>query len=264
MDLSIFSQSVDLQRLAAERSVEYQSGNPYPHIVIDDLFDIEFLDRIQDVFPSFGAIAWNKMRDHNQVKLATNDEQQIPLPIQQFIFQLNSSTFLRFLEVLSGIDGLISDPHLLGGGLHMIKRGGKLNVHADFNRHPSWHLDRRLNLLVYLNKGWKDEYGGHFELWDREMKTCRKKVAPQFNRMVIFSTTDTSYHGHPAPLECPSDTARRSIALYYYSNGRPHEEVSQAHSTIFKRRPGDSKVKHVVRMFVPPIGYAVLDKFARR
>ena len=103
--------------------------------------------------------------------------------------------FLEFLESLTGIDGLIPDPYYEGGGLHPIVPGGFLKVHADFNWHKDLKLDRRLNVIVYLNRNWKEEYGGHLELWNREMTRCERRVLPIFNRCVIFSTTDFSYHG---------------------------------------------------------------------
>ncbi len=112
-------------------------------------------------------------------------------------------------------------------------RGGFLKVHADFNWHPKLKLDRRLNVLIYLNRDWKDEYGGALELWDRSMTGPEKSVLPVFNRTVVFSTTDFSYHGHPHPLACPEATTRKSVSLYYYSNGRPDEEKSAPHDTIF-------------------------------
>ena len=56
---------------------------------------------------------------------------------------------------LTGVGGLVPDPHLHGGGQHQIRPGGKLAIHADFNRHPKLNLDRRLNLLLYLNRGWR-------------------------------------------------------------------------------------------------------------
>jgi Rps23 Pro-64 3,4-dihydroxylase Tpa1-like proline 4-hydroxylase len=93
-------------------------------------------------------------------------------------------------------------------------------VHADFNRHEKLNLDRRLNLLLYLNRDWKEEYGGHLQLWTRDMGRCVVKVLPVFNRCVVFSTTDFSYHGHPDPLTCPPGRTRKSIAMYYYTNGR--------------------------------------------
>ncbi|MEQ8908107.1 MAG: 2OG-Fe(II) oxygenase [Vicingaceae bacterium] len=182
---------------------------------------------------------------------------------------LNSEPFLSFLQTITGIDEpLISDPYFIGGGQHEIKKDGFLKIHADFNKHPKLGLDRRINFLVYLNKDWKEEYGGHFELWDKDMKKCEKKILPVFNRLAMFSTTDFSYHGHPDPLNCPEGRSRKSLALYYYSNGRPKSEINQGlekHTTIFKQRDGAEndrgidkiplkrKLKQTAKDFIPPI-----------
>ena len=136
---------------------------------------------------------------------------------------------------------LISDSELHGGGLHEIKQGGILKIHTDFNKHPKNNLDRRVNLLLYLNKNWKDSYGGHLELWDQHMKKCINKIKPEFNTMVIFNTNDFSNHGHPDSLKCPSNFSRKSIATYYFSNGRPINEINQKlikNKTYFKNRLG--------------------------
>ena len=158
------------------------------------------------------------------------------------LYSLNSSLFLKFLEELSGITNLISDSSFRGGGLHYFYRGGKLGIHADFNKHERYGLDRRLNLLLYLNKEWREEYGGHIELWNREMKQCVRSYLPKFNRVVIFTTTETSFHGHPEPLSCPEHMSRKSLALYYYTNARPEENQDDLHSTLFKLRP-DEKIE---------------------
>ena len=102
---------------------------------------------------------------------------------------LNSATFLDFLEDLTGIQGLIADTRLLGGGLHQIGRGGKLDVHADFNYFEATRLHRRLNVLLYSNDGWNAEWGGQLELWTRDMSYCQRSIDPIYNRMVIFATT---------------------------------------------------------------------------
>jgi Rps23 Pro-64 3,4-dihydroxylase Tpa1-like proline 4-hydroxylase len=149
---------------------------------------------------------------------------------------MNSWEMLHFLERLTGIDGLIPDPYFGGGGIHQIEPGGFLEVHADFNWHPKLRLDRRLNMLIYLNRDWPEEYGGHLELWDRQLRECVRSILPVFNRTVVFSTTDSSYHGHPRPLGCPPGRTRKSVSLYYYTNGRPDEERSAPHDTIFRKR----------------------------
>jgi hypothetical protein len=143
--------------------------------------------------------------------------------------------FLNFLEKLTGIAGLIADPHLRGGGLHEIRREGALGVHADFNLYPRLNIWRRLNFLLYLNEDWDLSWGGELELWDRTGKQKVKGIAPLFNRAVIFDTSNYSYHGHPHPLMCPSDRSRKSIALYYYTTQAPEGE-SAPHTTVFLAR----------------------------
>jgi len=159
------------------------------------------------------------------------------------IHLLNSEPFLEFLQNLTGIkEKLVPDPYLEGGGYHQIKSGGFLKVHVDFHKHRDMQLDRRINVLVYLNEDWPEEYGGHFELWERDMSACAVKVAPLFNRLVVFSTTDYSWHGHPDALTCPPDRSRRSLALYYYTNGRPADEIKPENrsriTTTFTAREG--------------------------
>ena len=114
-------------------------------------------------------------------------------------------------------------------------------MHADFNRHERLKLDRRVNTFVYMNEDWPDAFGGHLELWNRRMDQCVQRIAPVFNRLVVFSTTDFTYHGHPEPLACPAHRSRRSFALYFYTNGRPAgEEVDPRaeaeHSTLYVER----------------------------
>ncbi|MBU2887588.1 2OG-Fe(II) oxygenase [Gilvimarinus agarilyticus] len=125
-----------------------------------------------------------------------------------------------------------------GGGFHSTLPGGKLDLHADFNIHLRNGLDRRINLILFLNKDWCESYGGHLELWDENLAAQPKRVLPVFNRAVIFGTTDFTYHGQPIELNCPEDRFRKSLALYYYSNGRPEAEKSgEKHLTLFKERP---------------------------
>jgi len=225
---------------AAAQAEAHRAASPFPHAVLDDFFDPVVLDRVISEFPGDNGIDWERYDDPRfEVKLASRSEQQIGLFTRYLIYALNSSAFLQFLERLTGIKGLVPDPHLWGGGLHQIMPGGKLAIHADFNNYPHFKLDRRLNVLIYLNRDWQEQWGGHLELWDREMKACERRILPVFNRMVCFSTTDTSYHGHPDPLRCPEGRSRRSLALYYYSNGRPAEEVGKPHTTLFQYRPGD-------------------------
>jgi 2OG-Fe(II) oxygenase superfamily len=252
-----------LLSLAKENRRAYADAEPFPHIAFDDFLPAEAVRRVVSEFPKPKAIDWVDFDGARQKKLASKDETQVGEWTRLLLYQFNSSVFLSFLEELTGIEGLIPDPHFWGGGLHQIERGGFLKIHADFNKHPRLKLDRRLNLLLYMNEGWEEAYGGHFELWDKGMTRCVHRFLPIFNRCVIFNTTATSYHGHPDPLTCPEGTTRKSLALYYYSNGRS-DEVSQAHGTLYRRRPGERiagmrRVRSFVKRLIPPIVFEARD-----
>jgi len=233
----------NLKEIALKEKENYLNAKPFPNIVLKDFFNNSFLTSILNEFPDLSKInETQKYNAKNEIKLSNKDYEKFPRTIKSFFDFLNSNIFLDFLQNLTSIkEKLVSDPHLEGGGLHEIKSGGVLKIHTDFNRHPFLDLDRRVNVLIYLNKNWKDSYGGHLELWNKNMSSCEKKILPSFNTMAIFSTTDFSNHGHPDPLDCPHNMSRKSIALYYFSSGRPREEIKEIHGknrTNFKGRVG--------------------------
>jgi hypothetical protein len=230
--------------LAATLRTGYPGAHPFPHVVIDDFLPPEVADQALDEFPGPSSIDWVRFNHGGALKLGSRNELELSAFTRSVLYQLNSAALLQFLESLTGIGGLVSDPYFEGGGLHQIERGGFVKIHADFNVHPKLRLERRLNLLIYLNRDWKEEYGGHLELWNHAMTRCEKRILPLFNRCVIFSTTDRAFHGHPEPLTCPAGMTRKSLALFYYSNGRPEEEQAPAHSTLYQYRPREVGVSH--------------------
>jgi hypothetical protein len=249
-----------LRALADARAEQYRTAEPFPHIVLDDFLPEDVIKQVIAEFPRPQDLEWRRYDIEQEVKLASDDPADIPPYIAHVLAQFNSAAMVDFLERLTGIDGLIPDPHLWGGGLHQIEPGGRLKVHTDFNRHERLGLDRRLNMIVYLNEGWDESWGGALELWDREMTACHHRIVPVANRCVIFNTTDYSFHGHPDPLACPPGETRKSMALYYYSNGRPAEEVSPARTTQFKQRPGETwrrpardRARDLVHQVTPPV-----------
>jgi|SRR5271166_2349032 len=238
----------------------YAANQPFSHIVLDDFFDPEALS---EVLAEVDAVDRSKRyakfldreTDHNKFAFFPDVVGPDTARLAQ---TLNSGPFLTYLEKLTGISNLIADPSYFGGGIHWIENGGYLEVHADFNHLKKYNLERRINLLLYLNKDWKDEYNGHLELWDRPTMTKRKEVAPVFNRAVIFSTVKEALHGHPSPLSAPAGTARRSLALYYYTN--TWEPAVQAHTTLYyisQKHKVRIKVSRIVRGLIldliPPI-----------
>lgn len=235
-------EGIDYTRLrdANELANRYAAAAPFPHIVLDGRLPEKLLYAVSaeinestvepegDFYGSFK-------------KRRISDVLKMPPHTRRLIEDLNSAPFLEFLETLTGIEGLIPDPYLEGGGIHQIGPGGFLKVHTDFNWHRRLGLHRRINLLIYLNENWEDEWNGQLELWDEAVEKCEARISPTFNRMVVFSTTDRSYHGHPDPLGCPEHVRRNSVAMYYYSASRPEDEVrfGQSEMTNYRQRPGE-------------------------
>jgi len=252
-------------------SHRYRTARPFPFIVMDDFLPEKVAEQVYAEFPHEDSDVWMRLpTDDQRGKLVTTEDSALPLASSALVHELNSGSFLAFLEKLTRIPELVADTKLVGGGLHRIRPGGKLGVHVDFSHHPSNGLSRRLNLLLYLNKDWSEEYGGHLEFWSSDIKRCEQRILPIFNRCAIFSTTPISYHGHPEPLRCPPGEARKSLALYYFTKGRPREEDIE-HNTLFRSRPGDSfslsnfvvrtASSGLVQELLPPVLYKAMKRF---
>ncbi|HMK64071.1 MAG TPA: 2OG-Fe(II) oxygenase [Acidimicrobiales bacterium] len=230
---------LDLSRLRADLPhlhEQYCGASPFPHIVIDEFLPAAAAAAAIKDFPSLDGEHWNGYVHTNERKFSNTTSEMWPAPLQRLLAELQSDQFVDFLGRLTGIEGLFCDHSLEGGGLHQSLAGGFLNVHADFTVHPhhrTWR--RRVNLLLYLNEDWKDEYGGQLELWSADVKRREQVIAPIGNRAVVFSTDMDSFHGHPEPMTCPPGVARQSLALYYFTE----ESQPVVRSTEYRARPGD-------------------------
>lgn len=225
-----------LERIAREQASSYRNAAPFPHAVIDDFLDDNSARALARALPApEGQTPWDRYAAQGfEMKLACAREEELPETVVRALHELNAGPMLRFLEALTGIDHLLPDPHLLGGGVHLVGPGGHLGVHADFNWHPGLQAHRRINLLLYFNDPWDPAWGGDLELWSTDAARREKTIAPLFNRAVIFNTRSDTFHGHPAPLATPEGIWRRSIAMYYYTSTRPEEEVREPHNTRYK------------------------------
>ena len=220
-----------LIKLGADKHQEYINASPFPHIVIDNLFDVTTLKSITSEFPKMQEKMKGKANNKTLNKLSFRQPEKLELfePLtKEFCLELNSLEFCKFLENLTGIENIQADPYLEGGGPHEIKKGGFLKMHIDFNIHPITEQDRRINVLIYLNDIWEEEYKGHLDLWDTEMGDLKKSISPIINRVVIFNTTENSWHGHPDPLNCPETSSRKSLAFYYYTDPAPGQVRGRA------------------------------------
>jgi len=255
-------------------SEEYAGASPFPHIVLEDFLPADLVGKVVANFPtgeraSDGVFNIGYGGEHKR-QITPEDCNRFSREVFQFF---NSRPVLQFLEGLTGISGLLPDPYFNGGGFHEISRGGRLGVHADFRINEQLHVQRRLNLLIYLNPEWKDEWSGHLELWSRDMKTCEKKVAPLLNRCVVFSTEADTWHGHPDPLAIPEGMTRKSMALYYYSASQSIYGETPKRTTMYVSRPNDSaqdkaearrfRTDIYLREWLPPVAYRGLMRVRR-
>jgi Rps23 Pro-64 3,4-dihydroxylase Tpa1-like proline 4-hydroxylase len=209
-------------------ATQYYSAKPFPHILLRKFWDEKMLREVAREVKSFDFFDGEKDFHGAKKKRYCGSYDKLPPNTRDFIDHCSTPEFLRFLEDMTGEQGLVADQYLEGGGIHSLKSGGFLKVHADFNWHSKLKLYRRLNLIVYLNEGWQKTWGGALELWNRELSDCPVQVFPELNNTVIFTTDDNSLHGHPNPMTCPEDVTRDSIALYYYSEQR-QEDASREH-----------------------------------
>ncbi|MBI1964004.1 MAG: 2OG-Fe(II) oxygenase [Candidatus Rokubacteria bacterium] len=221
----------------------FRTAQPYPHVVLEDFLRPEAADTLLAEFEATRD-GWTFLHHVNEKKRQFTKLERLGPTTRAIVAELQSPEFIAHIETLTGISGLVADPDLDGSGLHEIKRGGHLNMHVDFLSHVvKRHWSRRLNLLIYLNKGWREEYNGHLEMWSRDMQRCEKKVLPVFNRCLIFQTSEISWHGHPTPLACPPETSRKSLALYYY---RDEGHTVSLASTDYRAVPTDSLKKRAL------------------
>ena len=230
---------IDLDRLEASltgRRDEYAGAQPFPHIVLDDFLEPDCLALAVREFDSVDSPDWIGYVHYNERKYCNPNIDSWGPTLRSVAETLNSDRFVRLLSELTGIEGLVADAGMEGGGLHQSLRGGYLNVHADYTvhpLHPTWR--RRVNLLLYCNEEWPTDYGGALELWSTDMRRRVSVIEPRGNRVVVFNTESDSFHGHPEPLQCPPGESRKSLALYYFTV----ESDPMVRSTEYRARPGE-------------------------
>jgi 2OG-Fe(II) oxygenase superfamily len=239
----------DLRSLADTLRESYNAAKPWPHLIIDDLIDPEFVAaaEAEELTP---ALRLEIQKDQTIAKAETAEVGGEAA--KEILDSLLTAEFVDFLERLTGITGLIGDPSHALAGLHVNPPGAFQALHRDFRRHPTTHSYHRINVLVFLNSDWKEEYGGELELWPANRSACGQRIRPVAGRVVIFETTPTSYHAIPEPVRCPPGRARLSLASYYYTD-QPGPHDRRDLKLFLPKRPQDplrldiQKFKDVVK-----------------
>jgi 2-oxoglutarate-Fe(II)-dependent oxygenase superfamily protein len=243
---------IDLQALASAATA-YAAAKPFPHLVIDDFLPLALADALEAEFPPYESEAWHEYNNAIEVKRTCNNWNHFPPTTYAFFGQLNSAPFVEALSALLGLRPLYPDPGLNGGGWHIHGPGGKLNPHLDYSIHPKVGLQRKLNLIIYLNRDWNDAWGGGLGLWEHDPLTggpgaLAREIAPRFNRAVLFDTTQNSWHGLPGALACPPGRLRKSLAVYYLTD--PPAGVDPRGKALFaptEDQKGDPDVLDLIR-----------------
>ena len=218
-----------------------RAATPVPNFCIDNFLDPVFAEAVIAAYPSYedalkSGRSFSAVNEKGKVQLT--DAKAFAEPVAELNRDLAAPEFLDLLSYVFDMPNLLADEQLLGGGIHQTGPRGHLDVHVDFNFIEDRQLHRRLNILIYFNKGWQPEWGGNIELWDADVKVCHQSFSPIFNRCVVFETNEVSYHGVTA-VKCPEGQSRKSFAAYYYTSEAPAHWTGESHSTIFKARPDE-------------------------
>ena len=222
----------------------YQSKQPYRHCYFENFLDDDVILGMEREFPRHSEETWIEYKHVNENKAGLHVREKLPDLIGRVVDELNSPRFVALLSKITGIDGLMADDSIEGGGIHQAERGGFLNVHTDFIMHrtrPHWR--RRCNLILYLNKDWQEEWGGNIDFWAPDMSSVVASYQPLLNSALLFNTPGAR-HGFPDPIQCPDNAARKSVQFYYYT--LDETPTSGATSTAYFARPSDKPVKKVL------------------
>jgi Rps23 Pro-64 3,4-dihydroxylase Tpa1-like proline 4-hydroxylase len=247
---------------------EFAKAEPFPHIVIDGLFKETFLELIVEEFAALSSHKLISYDTRQERHIRSHPDDRLPPATQAYFDTIYSGWFVRFLSQLTGIQGLVTDPNLRGGGMNVSPTGGHFQVHIDFQKHHTTKLDNRFAMITYLNRGWKPEYGGLLELWRPDLSACGATIVPEFGRTIIFLQSPRAPHGVPAKVAAPNDEPRKSLTAYYYSNGAPSGQSGPELTTRFvglnAMPTARKRVTTVIKKLAPPILLDLVRAIRRR
>lgn len=233
---TFFFDRTRLRAIGRARRGDYATARPFPHVAIDDFLGADLAQAIAARFPDPEHATWMR-RDYAEQSARMGQLQRVGFEgvdpcVRHLLAELAGMAFLDFLEALTGLSGLIADPHYRGAGPSLTLPGGHLALHADFNRDRTRHLARAVTAIYYLGVDWQESWGGELELWNADRSRLEARYAPKLDRLVVMAHGDDFWHGHPAPLACPADRYRASVAAYFYV-AAPSPDDDRAHGAIW-------------------------------
>ena len=246
LDLKTFTRSLDRLRNESEYlRHQYNTARPYPHLVIDDLFEPELLEQLVADFPQAEDRDWLIWDTKHELKTTSRGINGLSTFSQMFCLWLNSQEVIDTFESIVGKYDLVGDPLFFGAGLHEMYRDGWLEMHADYTRHYVLPLIRRFNVLIYLNQDWDTSWGGELVMQHAKNSNYKASYAPFFNRTIIFPTTDQTFHGVPDFISCPVDRTRKLLSIYYWTPV-PMPSWTKAGTPLLWATNGKQKLKRLL------------------
>jgi Rps23 Pro-64 3,4-dihydroxylase Tpa1-like proline 4-hydroxylase len=235
---------------------QYISAEPFEHIIIPNFLNEKYANEIANKFP-LDFDNWHKYHNPIEVKYANDNINAMDEDIKRLFYILCTDEITDIFSQMSGIENLQYDPHMHGSGLHAHPRNGRLHLHLDYEKHPLMNKERRLNIILYLSKDWKEEWNGHTELWNKDVSQCMKKSPVVFNTAIVFKTNEISWHGLPEKIKCPIGEYRKSLAFYYVSDmvsEKSEQKIGNDGSgyrtkATFVKRPEDPDYEQMKKLY---------------
>ena len=246
--LEYFGDWIQKNETLEELNKKFSNADPFEHIIIPNFLNNDYAEKIFNEYPTdIESENWYKYDNPIEKKFANDQISTMPRCIKKLFNLLSCKEIIEKINILSGIKNLEYDPYLHGAGLHIHSNGGKLDMHLDYEKHPYLDKERKLNIILYMSKDWKEEWNGETQLWDNNLSKCIVKSPVIFNTAIIFKTNETSWHGLPDEIKCPEGVLRKTLAYYYIipieskpvDNKIGNDGSGYRKKATFKKRPQD-------------------------
>ena len=221
---------------------KFSEAIPFEHIVIDNFLNEKYANELYEMFPNDFS-DWYKYENPIEFKYTYDKINNVDEGMKNFFYYLSTEQMIDIFRKITNIPDLTYDEYLHGAGLHCHPKNGRLNVHLDYEKHPITGKERRLNIIYFLSKDWKNEWNGQNELWNENATKCITKTDVKFNRAIIFRTNDISWHGLSEKITCPENQYRKTLAFYYVSpiSSNKNEEEYRKKATYTITNENDKK-----------------------
>jgi len=210
----------------------YQNAKPTSNLVLDHFLDKALAIELANECINIPSEHWTKFTRNGSHMLECKNL-VVMQRAREVVEQLNGSQFISWLEALTGINGLLPDPHLTGAGYSRSFQNDTLQIHNDFNWNDQLQLHRAVSLIIYLTPGWLPEWNGGLEFYDTKQTHVVKTVDCLFNRALIWNYSPVNYHGYTKPILCPPQVSRNTLRLFYYVSNSTYRDDDPPHRSQY-------------------------------